>query len=678
MASVSLRHSEREHADRLPATGDVRQQMVESMARIRAFELELLNLFSKGKLSGTTHTCVGQEACAAALYAHIDSQRDAAFSNHRCHGHFLAYGGPMRDLLAEILGKVGGTCGSRGGSQHLCYRQFFSQGIQGGSMPIAVGYAHRLKQQGTGGIVVAHIGDGTLGEGLVYESLNFASLLSVPLLIVLEHNGLAQSTETARTTAGDVEARFRAFGIQTDRRRADDPVGLAGHFANVVESVRQGRPFVQVLDTFRLMPHSKGDDSRPADVLQAAWNADYLQRLLDEGDAVAHRAWDLARAEVSEVVAELESQPVEELGTPSAYAPPRRELFQSSSDLVLEEDASELQSRINELLGAGLQECLTDAPETMIVGEDIQDPYGGAFKVTRGLSTQFPENVFSTPIAEGALVGFCNGYALAGGRAVAEIMFGDFVTLAVDQIVNQAAKAYFMYGNQVTVPVTVRLASGGYRGYGPTHSQSLERLFCGVSGLNVVALSRRHRPQSLLKAAVLNDPNPVVFVENKQLYSLRPVGAPPAGFQFQPSRPQAPGHYPSLGFSTVPPGKSADVTLVTYGGITDLVEAALEQLVLEEELDFDYFVLSQLSPLYVGEIAESVGRTGRIVTVEEGDLACGIGSEVVARVSELLHGQPMKSARVAKLDLPIPSSRRQEADVLPSTARIVAAVLDLI
>src|SRR3569623_640251 len=101
MASVSLRHSEREHADRLPATGDVRQQMIESMARIRALELELLNLFSKGKLSGTTHTCEGQEACAAALYAHIDSQRDAAFSNHRCHGHFLAYGGPMRDLLAE-------------------------------------------------------------------------------------------------------------------------------------------------------------------------------------------------------------------------------------------------------------------------------------------------------------------------------------------------------------------------------------------------------------------------------------------------------------------------------------------------------------------------------------------------------------------------------------------------
>jgi 2-oxoisovalerate dehydrogenase E1 component len=650
-------------------------RMMDLIARIRAFELELLDLFSQGKLSGTTHTYVGQEVCAAGLYAAIDPERDAVFTNHRCHGHFLAYGGPMPSLLAEIMGKFGGTCGGRGGSQHLCYRRFFSQGIQGGSMPIAAGYAYLFKQRQTGGLVVAHIGDGTLGEGIVYETLNLVSLLSLPLLIVLEYNGVAQSTDTARTTAGDTEARFRAFGLETDRRRAADPLALAGHFAEVAQHVRGGRPFVQILDTFRLMPHSKGDDDRPADLLKQAWKQDYFQGLLDRGDSYAHTAWDQARAEVRQLVTNLEGQSQAELGAVRAYAEPAQPLFTSSADLLPRADQGDTQRRINELLGMGLDQCLASDSEVLLLGEDLLDPYGGAFKVARGLSTKYPTRVFSTPISEAAIVGFGNGFALAGGKAVVEIMFGDFVALAADQIINQAAKAHFMYGGQVTVPNTIRLVSGGYRGYGPTHSQSLESLFCGVAGLKVVALSRRHRPQTLLRAAVLDDPTPVVFVENKLLYSLRPHAAAPVGFHFRPTAPAQAGHYPSLAFSTVEAGKTADVTVVTYGGMTDMVEEALEHLLLEEELDFDYFILTQLSPLHLDEVIASAARTQHLVTLEEGPLAFGIGGEVVARVTDALGGRGLKTARVGARDMPIASARHQEREVLPSWDDIIAAIL---
>ena len=153
-----------------------RSSLISCMARIRRFELLLLDLFSKGELFGTTHSCVGQEACPAALYVHIDPERDAVFSNHRCHGHFLAYGGSMEDLIAEMMGKAGGVCNGLGGSQHLCEGRFFSNAIQGGGVPIALGYAYRTKLEGKHGIVVAHIGDGTLGQGVVYETMNMASI----------------------------------------------------------------------------------------------------------------------------------------------------------------------------------------------------------------------------------------------------------------------------------------------------------------------------------------------------------------------------------------------------------------------------------------------------------------------------------------------------------------------
>jgi len=173
-------------------------ELYRQMLRIRRTEEKLLQLHSQGLLSGTTHTSIGQESIAAGLLSHLGAG-DAVFSTHRCHGHFLAFGGDLTAFLAELMGRADGVCGGRGGSQHLHVPGFISSGIQGQMVPVGLGVALAKKLRGEKGIAVVFIGDGTLGQGALYESMNMASLWGVRLLIVLEDNGIAQTTPCSST-----------------------------------------------------------------------------------------------------------------------------------------------------------------------------------------------------------------------------------------------------------------------------------------------------------------------------------------------------------------------------------------------------------------------------------------------------------------------------------------------
>ncbi len=258
---------------------------------IRLFEQSLLDLFSTGALSGTTHTCLGQETVAVGVVSSIDRARDIVFSNHRGHGHFLAYCGEVERLYLEILGKPGGVCGGRGGSQHLYFDNFYSNGVQGGIVPVATGMALAEKQKGSGAVAVVFLGDGTLGEGVVYESFNIASLWSLPIVFVIEHNGYAQSTPSALQIAGDVAARPRAFGIATEECRSTDAEQISAHATKAIAAARSGRgPQCLVCYTYRLGPHSKGDDTRAESELREAWSRDPVKAAragLDEATAAA-------------------------------------------------------------------------------------------------------------------------------------------------------------------------------------------------------------------------------------------------------------------------------------------------------------------------------------------------------------------------------------------------------
>ena len=245
---------------------------------IRAFEQSLLEMFTQGFLVGTTHTCMGQEATAVGVVSAIDPTRDIIFSNHRGHGHFLAYSGQIEQLYLELMGKPGGICGGRGGSQHLHYKNFYSNGVLGGIVPVSTGMALNEKMKKTGAIVVVFLGDGTLGEGVVYESFNIASLWMLPILFVIENNGYAQSTPHTLQVAGSMRARPEAFGISSKECATTDVRQVLSLACELVDAVRsECRPHALVLHTYRLGPHSKGDDCRDPSEIAAAWEREPLK-----------------------------------------------------------------------------------------------------------------------------------------------------------------------------------------------------------------------------------------------------------------------------------------------------------------------------------------------------------------------------------------------------------------
>ena len=254
------------------APGDTRDvRLYRRMRFIRRFEETLLSLFEEGVLNGTTHACVGQEADCVAVIEHL-RPGDHIFSNHRCHGHYLAWTGDAVGLLAEVMGKPHGVVGGIGGSQHLCAPGFKSNGILGGTLPAAAGIALAMKLAGDDAISTVFMGDGAWGEGVVYEAMNMAALWELPLLVVVENNGYSQSTPIRLNMAGDIAGRFAAFGIETVHIDSTDVLEIDAVAARQVEAVRTTRrPHGLIIDTYRLCHHSKSDDNRPETEIAERW-----------------------------------------------------------------------------------------------------------------------------------------------------------------------------------------------------------------------------------------------------------------------------------------------------------------------------------------------------------------------------------------------------------------------
>src|ERR1041385_1466530 len=256
---------------------------------IRSFEERLLRLFAEGKLFGTVHTCIGQELTGIAVAENL-RQGDYVCSTHRCHGHFIACNGDVDGLLAEIMGRATGICGGRGGSQHICAEGFFSNGVQGGMVPVAGGLALAHKYKKTGNISIAFIGDGTLGEGVLYEALNIASKWELPLLLILENNLYAQSTHHTETLAGDICSRAAAFDMMSARTSTWDFDELLKTTTDCMDYVRERcRPAFLQIDTYRLMAHSKGDDDRDAEEIESFRRRDPLELFSQEKKKLAQR-----------------------------------------------------------------------------------------------------------------------------------------------------------------------------------------------------------------------------------------------------------------------------------------------------------------------------------------------------------------------------------------------------
>lgn len=632
---------------------------------IREVEQALLDLFGKGELFGTVHTCIGQEWTGVAVAARL-RRGDVVFSNHRCHGHYVALTDDVGGLIAEIMGRQTGVCGGRGGSQHLCAEGFFSNGVQGGMTPVAAGMALALKRLNRDNIVVAFVGDGTLGEGALYESLNIVSKWQLPVLMVLENNLYAQSTSQAQTLAGDILARPAAFGVPALEANTWQPQELLEKTHQAVEQVRRTRgPGFLRVDTYRLMAHSKGDDTREPQEVQGHWERDpitvFLKAHPDDGAKMRQAAQQRVAAAVDEARKAPFAAPLPEAGVRGASRFPQWQRAELPA-----------RDRVVNCIHDALRRNMERDERIMLIGEDIEGPYGGAFKVTRNLSADFPGRVLNTPISEAAIVGLGNGLALAGLRPVCEIMFGDFLTLAADQFINHAAKFHYMYNSQVQVPLIIRTPMGGKRGYGATHSQSLEKHFLGLPETQVLAIHHRFDPGEFYDRLFAAVDRPTLVIENKLLYAMRVGGGINDGFALE---------YTSDSLPTArlrPEGTTPDLTIVCYGGMLPDVEQAVDRLFEEHEIACEIICPMRLYPLDLNPILESVLRSRRLLLVEEGLGFAAFGAEVAAQILEHAPGALEVLARIASPEHPIPSCGPLEKELLPGQKQIIHRAREMV
>ncbi len=633
----------------------------------RKVEEKLLELFAEGLLNGTVHTCVGQELVGAVVSEHLE-EADHIVSNHRGHGHYLSRFGDVKGLIAEVMGKTTGCCGGIGGSQHLINKNYLSNGIQGGMTPIATGIGLANKLKGIKAISVAFIGDGTLGEGIFYETLNIAAVWDIPVAFILENNQYAQSTSFNQTFKGDIRKRIEGFGIsyyQGDTWSVDHLNHTVAEAFDVCRA--QSRPVFIEINTYRLNSHSKGDDNRDTDEIIKYRNNDVISKLLHEPDE-----------QIQALLADIQNT-ISEAVEFAKNSPPLVD-FNSTDDVrkaVSYEPLQSVEGRCNEVLYNTFKNLFSEDERLLMIGEDIEyttayapKPYGGAFKVTRDLSRLFSGRVKNTPISEAAITGIGTGLALSGFRPIVEIMFGDFTTHILDQLLQHAAKFELMFNRLVQVPLIIRTPMGGKRGYGPTHSQSIEKIFMGIPNLNVVALNHRISPELIYSNIISKTANPHLVIENKVLYTRDMNAERLKGFDYLVSDEL----FPTL--CITPSGSVPDITIICYGELLFDVEEAVKKAFVDDEILCEVICPSLISPTNIEPVLASVSKTKRLLIVEEGTSNVSWSSEVLALLAENNAGIK-KLKRLSNNNI-IPCCLSAELNLIPDVSKIRMALSQLL
>jgi len=594
-----------------------------NVARIRAFEKLLLEEFKFGNIRGTIHTSIGQE------YAPVILSQLAGnafwFSNHRGHAHFLAKTQDFAGLFAEILGYEGAICGGVGGSQHLFAPQsFMSNGIQGGQLGIAAGISS--KHSGHDITSVFFMGDGTTGAGHIYEALNLAKLHDSKLLVILEDNEIAQSTPTVKTIAGDLGIRFAGFGIEyhfwspanIDVKK--DLEELNQVLRNAIKSVENGVPTLVQVKSSRLAPHSKGDDNRDEETLKNLESRDFLNRAMAEGIfSNGSEQYEEIRAILNLVKCRNQIK----LNNKTSNSTTSKDFKESKTRIL--GSKLKLKDSINFALRNSIEKF-----ETNLIGEDIEDfpiseggQYGGAFKVTAGLSRDFPNEVENFPISESGMLGFALGKAMSGQNTIVEIMFSDFLSQGLDQVIHQISKLQTIYGRTLEIPLLIRTASGPGKGYGPTHSHTLETQLVGLPNIEVLSANPFVPYLEIIEEWVRTKKCFIVF-EPKELYLNSAEDF--SSSMFEVVLPQT--IYGPVKIS--PKHVQSDITILIYGSAIWKIVKELETLLYEMEIAAEVIIPTVISNWEAEDLYKSLENNGgRLLLITDNLNSNGFQDEVV-------------------------------------------------
>ncbi|UOR01315.1 pyruvate dehydrogenase complex E1 component subunit beta [Leucobacter allii] len=635
-----------------------------TVCTIRAFETRVSELYRDGEIPGFVHVSLGQEAVATGACAALRPE-DKIVSNHRGHGHCIAKGMDPLPMFAELFGKAEGVVGGRGGSMHIAdpgLGILGANGIVGAGLPIAVGAALAGRVLGAADVVVAFYGDGAVAQGAFHEAVNLAALWKLPVVFLCENNGYAEFTPAADGHPATLAQRARGYGVPYAELDGSDVWAVYTGMTELVARARDGGgPVIVEAMTARWHGHYEGDQQRYRDAehLRAGRAQDPVRvargRLRDAG---------VAETRLDAVVATVHGEIEAAIARARAMADPRPETFAEHvtaprPEVVEPEVAADAAPvKYMQAIRDAISDALDDDERLVFSGIDVAAG-GGVFAVSRGLHERHPDRVLDTPISETAILGVGVGGAMAGLRTLTEIMYIDFIGVAFDQVLNQAAKLPYMTAGKTTMPFTLRTQFGAGRSAGAQHSQSLEALFAHIPGLSVVMPATSADAYGLMRTA-LEDPNPVVFIENRTLYGRRSPGVDRS-------------HRVPIGKARIArPG--SDITVVSYSRLALECESVAEELA-GEGIDVEVVDLRSISPLDRETVLASVAKTNRLVVVHEAVADFGVGAEVVTTVVE--HGFWTLDApieRVAAAFSPAPYAPALEAAWLPQRDDIAAAI----
>jgi 2-oxoisovalerate dehydrogenase E1 component len=651
--------------------------LYERMLLIREFEDTVKFLFLEGTMPGTIHQCQGQEATAVGVCSALLPE-DWITSTFRGHGHALAKGLSVQELMDELFGAETGCCKGRGGSMHVGnMKKGMVPGIAivAGGIPLAAGMALSFKMQGKPEVVASFFGDGAVAEGAFHEGVNMAAIWNLPVLFVCENNLYGASTRVDLVMKNPrISDRAASYGFRGETVDGNDVLAVYEATQRAVEELRAGKgPVLLELLTYRRTGHSRRDPChyQPKEEREAWAQRDPIARFAERIALEPNEKeliHDRVHRQLNEAVERAKAAPhptARELHE-YVFAPPLK--MENKKTATSAQPSAPRRLGIAEALREGITEEMAADPRVFCIGEDIGIPggWGGAFTVTLNLEKQFQERMINTPIAELGSFGIAVGAAMMGMRPIADVQYGDFLFLASDQIINNAAKMRYMSGGEASVPLVMR-APVGATGRGSQHAQSMERYFTGVPGLKVVAPSNAYDAKGLLKAA-LRDGNPVLMFEHKLLYGSK--GARAEGGAVDGSSDIPAEDY------TVPLDKAAirrEGRSVTVLGWLLMLHYAMQAT---EGLDAEVIDVRSLSPIDWDTIGASVRKTGRVVIVEEGPITGGVGAEIAAGIAE--RWPTVRIVRVASPDVPVPFTPVLENAYRPDVARIASAVKALL
>jgi 2-oxoisovalerate dehydrogenase E1 component len=613
---------------------------------------------------------------STALVADYLGPHDWLHLHYRDKALLLARGMPILEFFRGSLATGSSHSAGRQMSAHFSARALnvlSMVGPVGNNALQAVGTAQAVKHHPDTPVVLCCVGDGTTQQGEFLEAVAEAVRTQAPVVFIIEDNRWAISTKTPGLTPVDLPTgpARELLGLPIARIDGADLARTRAAFEAAVTATRTTRaPGLIVLDLERLSDHTNADDQdvyRTPEDIAASARRDPLEAIRQQlresqmGDIALAQLETALIAEVAEAAAEARAEPGPATGG-EAKAPYPVD-FATRRDY--RGDTSRPSLTMREAMNAVLRAHLDVDERVYLVGQDIEDPKGDVFGVTKGLSTAFPGLVRNAPLSESTIVGTAIGQALAGKRPVAFLQFADFVPLAFNQIISELGSMYWRTNGAWQCPVVLMVSCGGYKpGLGPFHAQTVESLLAHVPGIDVVMPSSAADAAGLLNAAFAS-PRPTVVLYPKSALNLsdRRTSVDTAEHFVLPGRAR-----------TLAPGN--DLTLVTYGNPVSQSLLAAETL-REAGASVELIDLRSISPWDEDAVLRSVRRTRKLLVVHEDNRTAGFGGEVMATVMEKA-GVPVEARRVTRGDSYVPFHFEAQLEALPSYRRILETAADML